>query len=491
MSNDILIKKRSTLKGLFWSFGDTIFNQISSVFLIFILARLLSPQDFGIFGIAYSYLLIAQSFIEGGLTNSLIRESNTNNKDYSTVFYLVFLLSLIVYFSIFFTASYFGEFYDNKNLVLMIKVLSLVLLINPFSYINKIILVKNIDFKKISFINFLASIFSSIIAVAMILNGFQFWSLASQAISKTLFQAIFFNLFANWKPIGYFKIEIVVKYLNFGWKLLVVRLIDSLFSNFSNLFIGKLYSINEIGLYANANKLSFFAPQLLDTAIVNVSFPTLSRDKNDTNILNSKYRRFLGFYIYLSFPLIIGSIVIAPEVIQVLLGSEWKDTIIIFRLISLTYLFYPFHSLNLNILQVTGHSNYLLKLTIVKRLISFFVIVITIYLKLNLILFLWLGVFESLIDLIINSYYSGKLLKLPLLKQLMSVNMIFISAILMGIFVLIFRNLYIANTIINLVTLVLFGIFSYIVLSIVFKIYEFQVLSKIVIVKILSIVRND
>lgn len=283
--------KEKTIVGLLWSFSDLIANQGIQFIIQVILARLLAPKDFGIIGMITVFIAISQSFIDSGFSNALIREKKPSQEDYSTVFYFNLIMAILMYIILFISAEAVGSFFEEPQLMDILRVISLVLIINSFGLIQRTMLTKNINFKTQTKINLISSISSGIIAVIFAYMGFGVWSLVIRTLSMQFIQSILLCISNRWVPSLLFSIDSFKRLFGFGWKLLISGIINTLYDNLYFLIIGKVFSAVELGYYTNAQKLRDVASQSITSSVQKVSYPALSSIKEEEEKLRFAYKK--------------------------------------------------------------------------------------------------------------------------------------------------------------------------------------------------------
>ena len=250
--------KQKTVSGLLWSFVDTIAGQGITFIIGIILARILSPREFGLIGMITVFIAISESFINSGFSSALIRKKDCTNIDFSTVFYFNLAAGILFFLILFFTAPFIAAFFNEPQLTAIVQVLGIVLIIDSLTLIQRTILTKRIDFKLQARISVIASLGSGVIAIVMAYKGFGVWSLVAQRIAKQGLNSIFLWLWNRWKPLLVFSMQSFKELFGFGSKLLVSGLIDTLYRNIYYLIIGKFFSAQELGYYTRADEFNAF-----------------------------------------------------------------------------------------------------------------------------------------------------------------------------------------------------------------------------------------
>jgi len=466
------ILKKKTISGLLWSFSDLIANQGIKFIIQIVLARLLLPKDFGIIGMITVFIAVSQSIIDSGFSNALIREKDSSQEDYSTVFYFNFFMAIILYVVLFFSSHAISIFFNEPKLVLILRVLAFILIINSFGLVQRTILTKNIDFETQTKINVISSIVSGIIAILLAFLGFGVWSLVIQTLLTQFIQSLLLCLSNRWVPSLVFSRNSFKRLFGFGWKLLVSGVINTLYNNLYFLIIGKVFSAVELGYYTNAQKLRDTASQSISTSVQKVGYPVLSSIKEDEDRLREGYKKIIKVSIFITFPLMIGLAAVANPLIRLIFGPNWINSIEYFQVLCFSGMLYPLHAINLDILQVKGRSDLFLGLEIIKKVIGVLAIAIVLFLKLGIMGLVWALVFSSFIAYFLNSYYSAELLNYSTMQQIKDVTPAFIVSIIMGIIVYFSEGILTNSNLIKLIVQTIIGGVVYIGVSKIWKIEE-------------------
>ncbi|MGW6663043.1 MOP flippase family protein [Peribacillus sp. NPDC055009] len=427
--------KRKTLSGLIWSFADLIANQGIQFIIQIILARLLLPEHFGLVGMILVFIAISNSIIDSGFSQALIRQKNVSQEDYSTVFYFNLVMGLVLYGILFIIADPISIFFGEPQLITILRVLSLVLIINSFGIIQRVFLVKNVDFRTQTKINMIAGIISGILAVFFAVMGFGVWALVIKTVSMQIIQTLLLWILNKWVPSLVFNRQSFKRYFGFGSKLLVSGLIDTFYNNIYYVIIGRFFSASQLGYYTNAIKLRDIASQSITTSVQRVTYPILSNIQEDEKRLKNGYRKVIKTSSFIIFPIMVGLAAVAEPLIYILFGEKWMDSVIYLQLLCFAGMLYPLHSINLNILQVKGRSDLFLLLEIIKKFILTVLIIISLLLKLGIIGLISAAVLHSYIALFINTYFSAREISYSAKEQVKDLLPIFIVAMVMGIIV--------------------------------------------------------
>lgn len=423
--------KEKTFKGIIWSAIERFSTQgIQFVFGI-VLARLLTPADYGMIAMLTIFLAVSQTFIDSGFGNALIRKIDRTENDKATVFFFNIFMALICYGIIFGTAPLIAKFYSLPELCLILRVLAINLIIQSFCAIQRLNLTIDLDFKKQAKVSLAGVVSSGCIGFYFAYNGYGVWSLVIQQLSNTFVQFLMFWLIVRWRPICFFNKNSFKNMFGFGSKLLASGLLDTLYRNMYELIIGKVFAASTLGVYTRASHFAQFPSSNITSIFQRVTYPVLSKMQGNTEKLRNGYLKFLNISSFVVFPLMIGLAALAKPLILLLLTEKWLDVVLLLQIICIAQMWYPVHAINLNILQVVGRSDLFLKLEIIKKIVGIVILCATIPLGIVAMCFgQWIS---CAISLIINTYYSGKLLDAGLRKQLKFYIPTLINSLIMGV----------------------------------------------------------
>jgi O-antigen/teichoic acid export membrane protein len=423
--------KNKTINGFKWSFTDSIVNSGTTFLVGLILARLLSPDEFGIIGMITVFIAISNSFIDSGFSNALIRKTDARDIDYNTVFYFNLVVGLFFYCVLYFCAPVISSFFKEPILIPVTRVIGVVLLINALSIIQRTIFVKKIDFKTQTKVSFLSSVLSGITGIGMAFGGCGVWSLVGQQISRQFFNTFFLWAYGSWRPSWAFSKGSFKEMFGFGSKLLLSGLIDTIYKNVYYLIIGRFYTANQLGQYTRAEQFNSIFSSNLTTVVQRVSYPVLSSVQEERERLKSAYKKTIKTTMLISFTCMLGLVAIAKPLLLVLIGEKWLSAVDYLQIICFSGMLYPLHALNLNILQVKGRSDLFLKLEIIKKIIATIPIILGVFLGIKVML--WGSVCTSMFAYLLNSHYSASLIEYSTKEQIKDILPAFcISSVVAG-----------------------------------------------------------
>lgn len=451
--------KGKALNGIIWNLAESLVGQGFMFVIGVILARILSPTEFGQIGLIAVFISVSQVFVNSGFNNALIRKQNCTQLDFSTVFFYNFAVGLIFYFLLYVSSGYISQFMNDPELRMIIRVLGVVLIIDSLTIIQRTILIKKINFKLQAKISITSSVISGIIAVILAYFGYGVWSLVVQKIVKQIADSSMFWILNKWKPDLVFSTASFKELFGFGSKLLISNLIDTIFQNIYYFIIGKFFSARDLGFYSKADEFKKLPSQNIYAVISKVSYPVLAEIQDDNENLKHTYKRLIKSTMFITFTLMFGLIALSDSLIQVLLGDKWMEVTQYLKLMCLTGMLYPLHALNLNLLQVKGRSDLFLKLEIFKKILIIPSIFAGIYFGIKVMLIIM--VFNSLIAYYLNSYWSGKFIGYSLKEQLADIlPSLLMGFAVMGLMFQVFIFIHLSPVFILLIQLAVFVLFT-------------------------------
>ena len=449
-----------TFKGVYWSFFEALIGNGVNFLVLLYLARIIGPTDFGIISICTIFISISLIFVDGGMSISLLRQKNCTYTEYSTLFYFNLLISIIFFNILFFSSNYISSFFEEIMLSPILKSLSLLLIINAFSTVQRTYLIKKFDFKSLYKSSAIASILSGIISVYLVLIGYGIWSVVAFQLLRAIIFSLLVWYYAKLIPIYSFSFKSLKNMWNYGYKLLLSGLINTGYENLYLVIIGKIYSTKELGLYDRANQIQLLIAQQLDNVISKVSFPVIAEVQNEKERMKSIYSRLISHTMFISVFLMMFVSSISESLILIILGSEWIISATYLKLLCFVGLMYPIHSLNLNLLKVKGSSSLFLFLEIIKKIVSLPVLLVA--WKYGILYLIYSIIIINIISIFINCLWSGKFVDLGAFKQ---INL-FWKVFCISMFSYIIVNFSLNNIFLNPILEIFIATFIWMVISI-------------------------
>ena len=408
--------KAKTVRGTIWSGIDSIAGQGITFLVGLVLARLLSPQEYGLIGYITIIVAILNSIVDSGFSNALIRKKDAGEIDYNTTFIFNLVLSLLMAGVMIVAAGPISRFFNEPALVPLIRVMSAIVVINAAAIVQRTTLTKRVDFKTQTKVSLIASATSGVVGIGMALSGMGVWSLVGQQLSRQLLNTVFLWILNRWIPTLQFSWRSFRELFGFGWKLMVSGLIDTTWKEIYQLVIGKCYTTETLGQYTRGKQFSDIFSSNMTTIIQRVSYPVLSSVQDERTRLKEGYRKIIKVSMLLSFVLLFGLGAVAEPLLYVLIGGQWSEAARYLQIIVFSACLYPLHAINLNMLQVQGRSDLFLKLEIIKKIVAVGPILLGIFLSIRWML--WGSVLTGFFAYWLNSFYSGKMIDYGSLAQL-------------------------------------------------------------------------
>ena len=469
--------KSKTVKGVVWSSIERFSTQGVQFLIMIIMARLLTPKDYGLIGMLAIFLAVAQSLIDSGFSQALIRKQDRTDVDNSTVFYFNIVVSSALYLILFIAAPFVADFYNQPELTSVMRVVCLGVILNSLAVVQRALLTVRIDFKTQAKASLSAAVISGCIGIVLAYCGFGVWSLVVQQLLNLSVNTLLLWIFSKWRPIAVFSWKSFHELFAFGSKMLASGLLDTMYRNIYPIVIGKLFSASSLGHYTRAHQFSEFPSSNVTGIIQRVTYPILCGIQDETERLEAVYRKFLKLSAFIIFPLMIGMSAVARPFIDIVLGAQWGFCGQLLQIICFAMMWYPIHAINLNLLQVKGRSDLFLRLEIIKKILGITVLCITA--PFGLVVMCYGQIFNSIVALVINTYYTGKLINVGFIRQMKDLlPTLLLSLTMFGAILLV--NGFIEVNMHRLVIGVLVGIIVYASGSYIFKFKELQTLFSLI-----------
>jgi len=469
--------KNKTISALSWSFTDSFVNQGFQFIVGIILARLLTPTEFGLIGIITVFLAISNVFIDSGISDALIRKKNTDKADLSTAFYFNVGVAILLFLILFFSAPFISNFFSEPDLTSLVRVLSLNLILTSFAAIHRTILIKNLNFKLQTKISLSAAFVAGIAAIGFAYYGFGVWSLVIRSLLYSLITTTLFWVWHKWYPAISFSIRAFKEMFGFGYKLFFSRIIDTIYMNIYNLVIGKFFSAADLGFYTRADQLKNLIVINLTITTQKVTYPVLSQIQDDNVRLKRAYKRINKTTMFVTFYLMIILAVVADPLIITLIGNKWLPSVQYLQLLCAVGILFPLHAINLNILNVKGRSDLFLKLEIIKKFLAVPAIIIGIFYGIKIMI---IGIIlNSVFAYFLNSYYSGRMIGYPVKEQIIDLVPSFLVILTVGIITFFIGKVIILTSFLMLIIQISISVISLILLSELLKFEEYIEIKKI------------
>ena len=461
---------------MLWSTVERFSVQGVQFLIMIVMARLLTPHDYGLIGMLAIFIAVAQSLIDSGFSQALIRKQDRTEADNNTVFYFNIVVSTLLYLILYASAPFVADFYNTPQLCPVMRVVCLSIIFNSLAVVQRALLTIRIDFKTQAKAALTAAVTSGAVGITMAYHGFGVWSLVTQQLLNLGINTGLLWLLSKWRPRLMYSWQSFHELFAFGSKLLASGLLDTVYRNIYPIVIGKLFSASSLGHYTRAHQFSEFPSSNLTGIIQRVTYPVLCEIQNDDARLASIYRRFLKLSAFIIFPLMVGLSSVAKPFVNIMLGPQWSFCGQLLQILCFGMMWYPIHSVNLNLLQVKGRSDLFLKLEIIKKILGISVLCITA--PFGLIVMCYGLIFNSLVALAINTYYTGKLINVGFIRQMCDLLPTIALCLVMFALILIV-NSFITGDIIKLCAGIVIGVIFYTFTSRLFKFSELTELTNL------------
>ena len=453
------ISNQSIVDNFIWRFAERCGAQIVSFIVSIVLARILSPKDYGTIALVMVFTTILQVFVDSGLGTALIQKKDADDLDFSSVFYFNFVVCIILYLGMFFSAPLIAEFYGDIELVPVVRVISITIIISGVKGIQQSYVSRNMMFKRFFFSTLGGTIFSAILGIIMAYMGFGVWALVAQQLSNTAIDTLILWITVKWRPKLMFSWKRLKGLLSFGWKLLVSSLLDTVYNNLRNLIIGKIYSSSDLAFYNQGDKFPKVIVTNINASIDSVLLPTMSEAQDNHERVKVMTRRAIKTSTYIMAPLMMGLAFCANPIVKLVLTEKWIPCVPFLQIFCITYMFWPIHTANLNAINAMGRSDLFLKLEIIKKCVGLLLLLTT--MRISVMAMAYSLLVSGLVSQVINSWPNRKLLKYGYLEQIKDILPSIILAIIMGFLVSLIQ-LFKWNPVVTLIIEIPLGVLIYI-----------------------------
>lgn len=470
-------KTKTIATNLVWQLLERFGAQIVTFIVSIVLARLLDPIVYGTVALITVFTSILEVFVDSGFGSALIQKKNADDLDFCTVFYFNNFISIVLYICMFFAAGPIASFYGKPELLWLTRVLCVVLLINGFKNTFKSYIAKNMQFKKYFFSTLSGTITAAVVGIVMAIKGFGPWALIAQYLTNAFIDTVILFFITEWKPKLKFSFERLKYLFSYGGKLLLSSTIEVGLNDARGLIIGKRYSSEDLAYYNKGNSFPSILGNNISQALLAILFPTFSEIQDDQKAIKTYLDKGSNFLMFVTFPMMVGMIVVAQPLILILLGEKWASSIIYLQLFSLFYLFDGIGTPIVSCLKASGRSGKLLMFTIIKRSIDLVLLISFMFFGVE-----WIAiscVLSAICKCIVNAFIASHYFNWSFKEQILSFLKNMIPALCMGIPVF-FMSYIPMDNILILLSQILLGIILYIGFCALFKNSSFFYLIQVI-----------
>lgn len=408
--------KHKAVNGVLWRIAEQGANQVITLVVSIILARLIMPDQFGMIAMLVVFTAIAEVFIDSGFSTALIRKNDRTQEDCSTVYWFNIIVAIICYCILFICAPLVADFYGMAELTPILRVTSIRLVIGSLVGVHRTLLNAEMNFKALTKFNLCGAIISGSIGIVFAYLDFKVWALVLQSLASTTITSMIVWVKVKWRPSYVFSKESFREFFGFGSKILGSRLLDTIYSNIYAITIGKVYKSADLAFYNRASSLTQLTATTPTGILQSVTYPTLCKLQDDNEALKHGYRRTIRLAAFVIFPLCLGLGALAYPLINVLYTDRWIYAASLLSIIVFSMMWYPIHAINLNYLMVKGRSDLFLRLEVIKKIQGVAILCVTIPMGLEAMC--WGSVCSSLLSLVWNTHYNGRFLGMGIIAQL-------------------------------------------------------------------------
>lgn len=466
---------KNIFSNFFWRFAERCGAQLVTLIVSVVLARILSPDDYGTVALITVFTNIMQVFVDSGLSTALIQKKDADDLDFSSVFYFNFAVCIVLYLAMFFAAPFIANFYNDATLTPIVRVVSLTILISGVKGVQQSYVSRNMLFKRFFYATLGGTIFSAFLGIWMAYAGAGVWAIVVQQLSNTFIDTVILWITVKWRPKKIFSWARLKHLLTFGWKMLASSLLDTLYNNIRSLIIGKMYSSADLAYYDQGKKFPQVIVSNINTSIDSVLLPTMANVQDDREKVKTMTRRSIKTSTYIMAPLMMGLAFCAESIVRLVLTDKWLSCVPFLRIFCITFMFYPMHTANLNAIKAMGRSDYFLKLEIAKKIVGMLLLLAT--MRFGVLAMAYSLLASTLASMIINSWPNKKLLCYGFKEQIIDIMPGILLAATMGVVISVVNLLGLSLTA-TLAIQIPAGAIIYIGCSYAMKIESFEYLRK-------------
>ena len=423
-------QKEKVMSSFFWRFAERCGAQGVSFVVSIVLARLLAPEVYGTVALVTVFTAVLQVFVDSGMGNALIQKKDADDKDFSTVFYFNMAVCGVLYLGMYIAAPYIAEFYNDRELTAVVRVLSLTLIISGVKNVQQAYVSRNMLFKHFFYATLGGTIGAAAIGIAMAYMGYGVWALAVQQIFNAAADTAILWITVKWRPGRTFSLSRLKGLFSFGWKLLASALLDTVYGNLRQVLVGKLYSSSDLAYYNRGHQFPNFIVYNINSSIDSVLFPVMSSVQDDRQKVRKMTRKAIKVSVYVMAPLMMGLAFTAETVVRLVLTDKWLACIPFLRIFSVTCMFQPIHTANLNAIKAMGRSDLFLKLEIIKKGVGLILMISSI--QFGVLAMAYSMLLGNVISQVINSWPNRKLLGYSYADQIKDILPSILLAVFMG-----------------------------------------------------------
>ncbi len=463
-------KKQLVFTNLIWRFMERCGAQLVAFVVSIVLARLLEPELYGTIALVTVITSILQVFVDSGMANALIQKKDTDDLDYSSVFYFNVAFCLVLYAGLFVCSPLIARIYGMPELVPVIRVLGLTIVVAGVKNVQQAYVSKTMQFRRFFFSTLGGTLFSAAVGIAMAYMGYGIWALVMQQLLNVTVNTAILWLTVGWRPKLMFSLQRLGGLISFGWKLLASALLDTVYLKLYQLVVGLKYTAADLAFFNKGDQMCILVTENINASIDSVLLPVLSSEQDNKNAVREMTRRAIKTSSYIMMPIMAGMAVCAEPMIRLLLTEKWLPCVPYMQIFCICYAFYPLHTANLNAIKAMGRSDIFLKQEIIKKILITIVILITMGISAYAIA---VGeIFTGIASLLINAWPNRRLLGYSYKMQLRDLAPALLASLAMAACVWPVTLLGL-HDILTLIIQVPLGVIVYVAISALFRLDSF------------------
>ena len=465
--------KKKTLAGLFWSFAERIGAQLVGFAVSIVLARLLMPEEYGILAIVLVFINLCNVFVDSGFGRALIQKKDADELDFSSAFYVGLVVSVVLYVFLYAVAPWISKFYDMEILTPLLRVMGLRLIVAAYSSVQKAKVSREMQFRRFFFSTLGGTVVSAAVGITVAWLGYGVWALVAQDMTNAVINALILSLTIRWRPRLMFSLARTKELFRFGWKVLVGSLLDTLYEEFRSLYVGKLYTTDDLAYYTRGKQFPHLIVDNVNSSVNSVLFPAIASQQGDLAAMKNMTRRAMKTSSYILTPMLFGLMAVMEPLVSLVLTDKWLPCVPYAQLLCISCALTPLQTANLQAIYAMGRSDIALKLNVWKRLFGFSMVVV--FGRISVIAMARAGVATAVVSLALNMSPNKKLLNYGSFEQIRDVlpAWLMAGAMMLPVYLVGLLGLPLAA---SLALQVLTGVIAYVLMSVLFRVESFRYL---------------
>ncbi len=470
-------KKQSVVTNFIWRFLERGGTYVMNFVVSLVLARLLEPSLYGSIALVTAITSILQVFVDSGMANSLIQKKDTDDLDYSSVFYFNLVFCLVLYAGLFLAAPMIARLYHDLSLTPVVRVLGLTIVVSGVKNVQQAYVAKTMQFRRFFFASLGGTLFAAVVGIALAYRGYGVWALVFQQLLNVAVNTAILWLTVGWRPKRLFSWQRLGALISYGWKLLVSQLLDTAYIKLYQFIIGLRYSTADLAFFNRGEQFPTLIMENVNASIDSVLLPVLSSEQDDKTRVREMTRRAIRVSSFVLMPLMAGLAACAEPMVRLLITEKWLPAVPYMQLFCVYFAFWPLHTANLNAIKAIGRSDIFLRQEIIKKVLETGILLVTMRYG---VMAITLGMLVSgFLALIVNAWPNRRLLDYTLGRQLLDATPAMLLSCAMALAILPVTRTALPD-LVKLLIMVPAGVGVYVGGSLLFKVDSFRYLLEIV-----------